>query len=99
MYTVNRQITPSFLGSSNLQNRRKSFSDTLLRGKDPHLVHNESFAFNGTLRCAYDALRFVFTRIATKKSVRRNEVARLYGVSGSLTERLSRTEKPIYALR
>ena len=33
------------------------------------------------------------------KSVRRDEVARLYGVSGSLTERLSRTAKPIYALQ
>ena len=35
----------------------------------------------------------------TMKSVRRDEVARLYGVSESLTERLSRTAKPIYALR
>ena len=34
-----------------------------------------------------------------KKRLRRDEVARLYGVSESLTERLSRTEKPIYALR
>ncbi|WP_417560357.1 hypothetical protein [Marinomonas sp.] len=53
----------------------------------------------GTLRYANDALRYGFTRLATKKSVRRDEVARLYGVSESLTERLSRTEKPIYALR
>ncbi|MBU2239561.1 MAG: hypothetical protein KJ868_16255 [Gammaproteobacteria bacterium] len=40
----------------------------------------------GTLRCAYDALRFGFT---TVKSVRRDEVARLYGVSESLFEDLS----------
>ena len=44
----------------------------------------ESFAFSGTLRCAYDALRFGFTRLATKQSVRRDQVARPYGVSGSL---------------
>ncbi|WP_157807962.1 hypothetical protein [Marinomonas sp. ef1] len=30
-------------------------------------LHNESFAFSGTLRCAHDALR-----LAAKKSVRRN---------------------------
>ena len=44
----------------------------------------ESFAFSGTLRCAYDALRFGFKRIAMKQSVRRDEVTRSYGVSGSL---------------
>ena len=47
-------------------------------------LENESFAFSGTLRCAYDALRFGFTRLATKQSVRRDQVARPYGVSGSL---------------
>ena len=47
----------------------------------------------GTLRCAYDALRFGFTRMNTMKSVRRDEVARLYGVSESLFEEISLTNK------
>ncbi len=43
----------------------------------------------GTLRYANDALRYGFTRLATKKSVRRDEVARLYGVSGSVKNTFS----------
>ncbi|MGO2232718.1 hypothetical protein [Marinomonas sp.] len=52
-------------------------------------TYNESFAFSGTSRCAHGALRKAASQ---KKSVRRDEVARLYGVSESLFDDLSPTE-------
>ena len=83
------QLFPELKCGKRVGNTKRLNGTWIPRRAKAATTDNESFAFNGTLRCAYDALRFGFTRMTTMKSVRRDEVARLYGVSESLFERSS----------